>query len=72
MNAPDKYNLSHHFREHLSEEIIAFTRLAGETAQKRGMRLYLVGDDRHRARVRIGEKLRRDAGGAHHARVRRA
>jgi tRNA nucleotidyltransferase (CCA-adding enzyme) len=43
MNAPDKYNLSHHLREQLSGEIIAFTRLAGTIAEKRGMRLYLVG-----------------------------
>jgi tRNA nucleotidyltransferase (CCA-adding enzyme) len=43
MSANEILNLSHNLREHLSEEIIAFTRLAGETAQKRGMRLYLVG-----------------------------
>jgi tRNA nucleotidyltransferase (CCA-adding enzyme) len=40
---PDKINLAGSIKEQLPEDLIAFIRQAGETAQKRQHRLYLVG-----------------------------
>jgi tRNA nucleotidyltransferase (CCA-adding enzyme) len=43
MNTRENINLSLPIKDYLSTEIIAFTRLAGTIAEKRNMRLYLVG-----------------------------
>lgn len=43
MSASEKINLAAAIKEQLSSEIIAFLKMAGDTAQKRGMNLYLVG-----------------------------
>ena len=43
MNAEEKINLSLAVKEQLSFEVIAFLKTAGDTAAKRGLKLYLVG-----------------------------
>ena len=40
---PDNKNLSIEIKKQLPEELVEFLRLAGELAQKRGQKLYLVG-----------------------------